>query len=374
MSGARQMPRARMGARALALLLLLLPGRAVAGDLQGGGRLQSSYAHDSNVFEVTDPGRRQSDGSLRLQGEVRLVAAELPLESRAELLLRGLAESFQDHPAEDRRQGEAGLSWDLAPAAARHRVTLETGYGLRAYPDSSSRGHHRAWGRLIGVAPVGPRGSLVGRLDIWQLDFRRTPTIDQTGGGFDLSYEHPVGRGLVLRGGLDLGTVHHRSESLRHLVVGGDPPAEYGADRRDSYRFLHVGCRKTGRLVVQAQAGFRMQASNSLDGVLHRPEVNWLVSRSLGWRVIGQFYGNLEHTTYTARALRHVSVTRTGEIEAGDDDNTIVLRVARPLGHRWDLDARIGWYRNEALLLGVYYRKQVISLGVSQNFGSASSF
>ena len=76
----------------------------------------------------------------------------------------------------------------------------------------------------------------------------------------------------------------------------------------------------------------------------------------------------------TARALRHVSVTRTGEIEAGDDDNTIVLRVARPLGHRWDLDARIGWYRNEALLLGVYYRKQVISLGVSQNFGSASSF
>ena len=362
-----------IAARSLALFFTLLPGRATAVDLQVGGRVQSSYAHDNNVFEVTDPARRQTTGSLRLLGEVRLAALELPLDSRAELSLRGLAESFPECPAEDRRQGEAGLSWDLASAAARHRLTLDAGYGLRAYPDSSSRGHHRAWGRASGVAPVGPRGSLVGRLNAWQLDFRRLPGTDQAGGNFDLSYEHPWGRRLVLRGGIELGMVRHRSVSL--LVPGVYPDTSvYGAERRDHYRFLHVGCRKTGRLVVQIQAGIRMQASNSLDGVFHRPEVTWLVSRPLGWRIIWQFYGSLEHTTYTVPALRHQPITRTGEIEAGDDDNSIVLRLARPLSRRWDLDARIGWYRNEALLLGVYYRKQVTSLGISRSFGASSAF
>jgi hypothetical protein len=360
-----------MGARSLALLLVFLPGGAIAGDLQGGGRVQSFYAHDDNVFEATDAARRQTAGSLRLLGEVRLAAVELPLDSRAEFSLRGLAESFQDYPSEDRRQGEVGLSWDLASPAARHRLNLEAGYGLRAYPDSSSRGHHRAWGRVIGVVPVGPRGSLIGRLDAWQLDFRRLPGTDQTGADFDLSCEHPWGRRLVLRGGIELGTVRHRSMSLRILGVLPDTSV-YGADRRDHYRFVHVGCRMTGRLVVQVQAGIRMQASNSLDGVLHRPEVTWLVSRPLGCRVIGQFYGNLEHTAYTA--LRYRPVTRTGEIEVGDDDNTVVLRLTRPIGHGWDLDARLGWYRNEALLVGVYYRKQVASLGISRSFGSSSGF
>ena len=363
-----------MAARGLAALLVLLPSVAMAGTLRGGGRLQSSFAHDNNVFEDSDGARRRSAGSLRLLGEVQLQAPELPLASRAEVSLRGLAESFQDHPGENRRQGEAGLSWDLASATARHRVALEAGYGLRAYSASSSRGHHRTWARAVGVAPVGPRGSLVGRLDAWQLDFRRTARTDRTGGGFDLSYEHAWGRWLVLRGGLELGTVHHRSKSLRSLAEGQDPFAVYGADRRDQRRFLHVGCRKAGRLVAQADAGFRMQASNSLDGVLHRPEVTWLVSWPLGWRVIGQFYGNLEHTTYTERALRAVSVTRTGEIEAGEDDNTIVLRLTRPVGRGWDLDARLGWYRNEALLVGVYYHKRVASLGISRNFGSSSGF
>lgn len=365
------MARAGVVARLPALLLVFLPAGAIAGDLQGGGRVQSFYAHDNNVFEATDAARRQGVGSLRLLGEVRLAAAKLPLDSRAELSLRGLAESFQDYPAEDRRQGEVGLSWDLASAAARHRLTAEAGYGLRAYPDSSSRGHQRAWGRVIGVVPAGPRGSLIGRLDAWQLDFRRLPGTDQTGGDFDLSCEHPWGRRLVLRGGIELGTVRHRSMSLRILGVLPDTSV-YGADRRDHYRFLHVGCRMTGRLVVQVQAGIRTQASNSLDGVFRRPEVTWLVSRSLGWRVIGQFYGNLERTSHTTPALRHQSVTRTGEIEAGDDDNTIVLRLTRPVGHGWDLDARLGWYRNEALLVGVYYRKQVASFGISRSFGSSS--
>ena len=126
--------------------------------------------------------------------------------------------------------------------------------------------------------------------------------------------------------------------------------------------------------MVEAEVGIRLQASNSLDGEYERPRVTWLVSRPLGWRVIGQFYGSLERTTYSEPLLHRFSVVRTGEIEAGDNDNTITFRLARPIGYGWDLDARVGWYRNEALLVGVFYRKQVASVGISRSFGSPTSF
>jgi hypothetical protein len=355
-----------------AMLLAAVGFPARAAELRGSGRLQSALVGDDNVLEATAADGRYGDASLRLLGDGRLAWDGLLFGSRAEVSLRGLSESFRDHPAEDRRQGEAALAWDVASATARHRLALEAGYGLRAYPDSSSRGHHRSWGRVTGAVPVGPRGSLVGRLDMWQLDFRSTPRVDQTGAGFDLSYEHPLGRRLVLQGGLELSGLHYGFKSLR-IDRGLDPPAPaLGADRRDQRRFLHLGFRRSGRLVLQAQVGYRMQASNSIDGAFHRPEATWLVSWPLRWRVIGQFYGSIEHTKYTDRALRDFLVPRTGEIEAGEDDNTIAFRLARPLGRDWDLDARVGWYRNEALLVGVYYRKRVISLGFSRSFGSSS--
>lgn len=365
----RRAERALLAGMAL-LAMVVLPARGA--ELRGSGRLQSALVHDDNVLEATDTGRRRADSSVRLLGDGRFTVGELPFGARAEVSLRGLSESFRDNPAEDRRQGEAGFAWDVASVTGRRHLALEAGYGLRAYPDSSSRGHHRAWGRVTGVVPVGPRGSLVGRFDIWQLDFRRTARIDQAGGGFDLSYEHPVGRQLVLQGGLELSGVRHGLKSLR-LDRGLEPPAlVLGADRRDQRRFLHAGFRRTGRLVLQAQAGFRMQASNSVDGAFRRPQATWLISWPLGWRVIGQFYGSIEHTDYTERVLRDFFVPRTGEIEAGEDDNTMAIRLARSLGHGWDLDARVGWYRNEALLVGVYYRKRVISLGLSRGFGSSS--
>jgi hypothetical protein len=160
-----------------------------------------------------------------------------------------------------------------------------------------------------------------------------------------------------------------------HLIRDLDPPVlAPGADRRDSYRFLHAGLRHTGRLVAQAQVGLRVQTSNSIDGAFRRPEVTWLISCPMGWGITGLFYGNLERTTYTRSGVSDFFVPRTGEIEAGEDDNTIVLRLARPLGRGWDLDARLGWYRNEALFVGDYYRKQVLSLGFSRSFGSSSAF
>jgi hypothetical protein len=356
------------------LLLAVLVSPAPAAEVAGSGRVQTAAVHDDNVLEAMDPGGRRSDDCLRILGDGRLDIGALPLGSRAEMSLRVLSEWFRDYPAEDRRQAEASLAWVAASAATRRSLALEGGYGLRAYPDSTIRGHHRVWGRATGAVPMGPRGSLIGRFDLWQLDFRSTARVDQLGGAFDLSMEHPVARRLTLQGGLELSAVHHGVGALRFLP-SQDPPEldpNPGPDRRDQGSFLHVGFRRAGRVILRAQVGYRTQTSNSIDGALRRPEATWLVSSPLGWRVTGQFYGNLKHTRYTA--LRGMQVTRTGEIDAGDDDNTIAVRLARPLGGGWDVDVRGGVYRNEAAFVGAQYRKRVVSMSVSRSFGVPSSF
>ncbi len=357
----------------IALLVASPAGAASERSLRGEGRLQTSFARDSNVLESTDSDGSSAANALRFLGEARLSAKEMPFGSRAEFSLRGLEERVEDHRRENRRQGEIGLSWVLSAAVSRRRLALDGGYGLRAYPDSSDRGHHRAWGRAAGAVPVGPRGVLTGTVDLFQLDFRRTERTDRVGGGFDLSYEHPWGRRSAVRGGVEVGTVRHGSPALRKLGAGGDGSV-YGGDRSDDYRFFHLGYRRTGRLVLQVQAGVRTQVSNSLDGEFDRPEVSWLVSRPLVERVIGQFYGNLVSVSYRSDDLERYLVTRVGEIEAGEDDNAIVLRLARSFGRDWDLDAHLGWYRNEGQEVGVYYRKTVISFGISRRFGSPSGF
>jgi hypothetical protein len=334
--------------------------------------VQSSLVRDDNVREATEDSLARADESLRLLGELRLDAGALPLDLSGAVSVRLLSESFRDLPSEDRRQLESTLSLGLAPASGRGRASLEAGYGMRAYPDSTSRGHRRGWGRITASAPVGPRGSLVGRLDAWRLDFRSTGRVDRTGGGVDLSYEHPAGAGIVLSGGLELGAVHHGIGRFRR-GSGEDPPVlDLATDRRDQVRFFHLGARRVGRLVVRAEVGYRSQASNSIDAALHRRELTWLVSYSPGWGVTGQFFGNLEKTTYTEAALRDFDITRTGD-DLGENQNTVALRLARELVRNWDLEVRTGWYRNEGLLVKGYYRKQVTSVGLSWNFGSSGS-
>jgi hypothetical protein len=352
---------------------------ASATEFRGGGRLQSSFVHDGNIVEATVDSNRTADSFLRILGEVRLRAGRLPLDSRAELMLRGFSESYLDHPAVDRRQGEVDLPWCIASDVTRRRFEIEAGRGARAYPDSSGRGHHRNWGRAPGAVPAGPHGSLVARFETWQLDFLGTPQIDRAGTGFDLAYEHRLSPRNTLRTGLELGSVRcgWLSQSLVVHGDGQDPPVtsvEGRSHRRDQYRFLHAGWRRIGRLVLQLQVGYRVQASNSFDGAFRRPEATWLVSRPLAGRVIGQFYGNLEHTTYDERRIGGVVAVFPGKINAGEDDNTVALRLARPIGKGWDLDARVGWYRNESVDIGVYYRKRVVSIGVTRNFGEASGF
>ncbi len=377
---------------AAALAGMLLPARLVsrgdgpgsswrasearAAEIETGLRVREGGGYDSNLFELVDAKDREGDLFLRRQADAELTVRGLLPAGRLSGAVRGLVEQYGRFPAEDRRQGEVTLAWSAAQPRLRRRVSIDGGLRGRDYPDSALRTHWQAWGRLTGAVPVGPVGSLVGRCHLWTLDFRRTARRDRSGASFDLAYEHPVGRRWIATGGLELGTSNHGYPSLR-LEADGESPNRalvYGRDREDRARFLHLGLRRAGRLLAQAQYGYRTQRSNSVDGRYDRHEVSWLLARPLWGGVTGQFLGHVGWTRYTDPSLEEFDITRVGEVEAGEEDNTIALRLSRRLLPSLSADLRVAWYRNESAVVGEYYDKAVPSAGITWGWGSGSDF
>jgi hypothetical protein len=356
----------------LCLLSLAIPRSVRAA---AGFRVLSGVGYDSNVLEGLERKNRLDDAFLRLQAEARLSTRALPGSARAELLGRGLLESFDRFPREDRRQGEVVGSIGLSDPRGVRTIALEAGLRGRDYPDSALRNHWRAWGGLTTSVPVGPRGVLTGRLSIWSLDFHSTRRRDRSGGSLDLSYVHPMVERVVLSGGLELGSVYHGFKSLQF-----DPEAEntgvagtlYGPDREDHTRFVHLDIRRVGRVLMRLQYGYRVQSSNSIDGETRRGEVSWLFSSKLPYGVTGQCYGNWGRKRYTNPHLSQILVVRLDNIEASEDDNTIALRALRTLTGDLRADLRAGWYRNESYLISQYYNKTVFSAGLSWETGAGS--
>jgi hypothetical protein len=78
-----------------------------------------------------------------------------------------------------------------------------------------------------------------------------------------------------------------------------------------------------------------------------------------------QLRGRVETTSYRDSGLADVYILRAGENqEAGEDNNSLQLRLRRPIGTGWSIEGRVSWFRNESLLVGSFYRKTVGSLGV----------
>jgi hypothetical protein len=350
---------------------------ASAGTWSSGLRLQNSIGHDSNALETLEARRRQGDEFLRILGEGSLALADLPYGFGAELNVRAFLERYSTQPREDRAHGEARLAWESRGPGFENRTRFEFGLGARDYPDSSSRNYARGFGRIATGLKLGSHGVLVPRLEYWTLDFRRTLRRDEIGRRLDLTYERRIRTWLVLEEGVELGGVHHGLHALKLVSRDPDQIPELDlntSDRRDSYRLAHVSLRLLRRGLIRVEYAYCSQGSNSMDAALRRHEFRWLASHPLPLRLVGQFYGNLEHTTRTDRDLGRVVVLQSGEREAGEDDNTIALRLSRSIGRHWTLEARHAWYRNESLLIGNFYSKRVLTAGLSWESGTLSGF
>lgn len=349
---------------------------ARAAGVGAGLRVREAIGYDSNLREQVAPEAREGEIFLRRQADFELVSRDLLPAGRVEAAARGLLEQYEAEREEDRRQGELSLSWSASEPAARRRISVDGGVRGRDYPDSSRRAHWQAWARAAGGVPVGPHGSLLGRLQVWTLEFRRTQRRDRNGLGFELAYEHPLHRRWTAVGGIELGSAEHGFPSLRIAPEASGQPGTpvWGRDREDHARFAHLGLRKTGKILVQARYGFRSQRSNSIDGRYRRHEVSWVLAGPLVLGASGQFVGQIGWTRYTDPALDDYVITRVGEIEAGDEDNTVAVRISRPLGGGLSADLRVGWYRNESATVAEYYEKTVTTLGIGWGWGESSGF
>ncbi len=87
-----------------------------------------------------------------------------------------------------------------------------------------------------------------------------------------------------------------------------------------------------------------------------------------GWlpgRLLLQIRGRAESTSYRDAGLSDVFIFPAGEEqEAGEDNNSLQVRLRRPLGPGMAVEGRISWFRNESLLVGSFYRKTLGSIGV----------
>lgn len=362
-----------------AILLLLALGAPAAAGWESACRLQTSFGDDNNVREALAENERLSDSYFRMLGEAELSRDDLMGRARAGIAARGFREDYRELPEERRRQAELRGAFALPLGSRGADLRFESGWSTRVYPaiaDSLSRDFDRVWGSIAADTPFGPRGTLHTSLRSFALDFEQTGFRDQWGTGLDISYEQPVARYLSARLGLELTGTRHGRDSIqwdgppgeRSLVVG--PPRQ-----RDSVRHLHLGLRWVHGLVARVQYGFRAQNSNSLGSSLHRHEVRWLLAASLPQRLTVQCYGNLEATDYTDPNLDDVYIFRGGEeVEARDDNNQVILGVSRPLRRGFRIEARHGWYENESLLIGSYYRKSVWTVGLGWEQGHPSVF
>ncbi len=130
----------------------------------------------------------------------------------------------------------------------------------------------------------------------------------------------------------------------------------------------------TGPL-FEISLGWESVRSNSFGYSVGRRSAESAVSGWLPWRVLAQARGRIESTSYHDRDLARVFVLRSGENqEAGDDNNSMILRLRRPIRKGLALDGRVAWFRNESLLVGSFYRKTTATIGVTWAPLGASDF
>ncbi|MFN2433737.1 MAG: hypothetical protein ABR599_13175 [Gemmatimonadota bacterium] len=109
----------------------------------------------------------------------------------------------------------------------------------------------------------------------------------------------------------------------------------------------------------QGRYRFRYNRSNSFGFDYYSHIVSLQLAQQLPWRMIVQFYGNVE-----LRKFKEEVRGLVGALDVEDTDNNVLLfRLLKELNGHVDVEARYGRYRNESINLNDFYTKNVYSLG-----------
>ena len=345
-------------------------------DVIAGARLGLSTGTDTNPLEDLVDEDVDSDSFFRFQGEAQIATPRLGPLVQTSLFLRGFTERYSQQADEGRNQGEARFRTQMPLGQKGGLGILEAGIRARDYPDSTSRNFSRSWFRFASRFPLGPRGTFRPELFYWTLDYNRTLERDQAGFEVALAYDWRFQPRLTGTLGFELTSQDYDRPSLQaNYTAEGELELNFGPKQSDSARFLRLNLRYVSRGLIQVQYGFRGQSSNSVGSSFRQHELRWLVSKPLRWRISGQCFGTWETTRYRGDDLDDIFILRAGEEqEAADDSNHIALQLSRPLKVGLRASARYSWYKNESLLVGSFYKKQVATLTLSWEAGRLSGF
>jgi len=354
----------------------LAPDRASAVDWLSGVRLGISSGFDTNPLEELVSEDVERDSFLRIHGEGQISSPRLGFLREPSLAVRGFTERYSQESDERRNQGEARFRTETPLGRKGGVGILEAGVRARDYPDSTSRNFSRSWLRFASRFRLGPKGTFRPELFYWTLDYNRTLEKDQSGVELALSYDWQMRPRLVGTMGFELTDQDYDRPSLKaDYNPEGELELEFGPEQTDSSRFLRLNLRYVKRGLFQLQYGLRSQTSNSVGSSFRRHEIRWLISKPLWRRISGQCFGTWETTRYRDDDLDDIFILRAGEEqEAADDSNLVAVQLSRPLRSDLRISTRYSWYKNESLLVGSFYRKQVATFTLTWEAGRLSGF
>jgi hypothetical protein len=262
---------------------------------------------------------------------------------------------------ENRWLGDVQLALSWNPKKKR-RLFLQTTLFRQAYPDSLVR-NFRRWSLRLGYsAPLPLRGWSGGvEWEFLGLDYRRTERWDLNGWLLRWIGRRSLGRGWKGEFSFRLGEDHFGRASLKVREEEGEIVTDLGPDQKDAVRALGVTLERYRPLVLRLGYALSWRRSNSFGFSYRRHDLSVLASVALPWDMDLQGLLTLQWTRYTDEGMDSIFVFRSGEeVEAGETNNSLTLRIRRPLDQHWTLELRGAVYRNEGLLLDRFYTKHFL--------------
>jgi hypothetical protein len=320
-----------------------------------------SWGWDDNVREAMEADKRLDDGFFRFM----LEAVPRPYRHGRQGLAfraRGLTEHYARYASDSRYQIEGIL--DANRSIRRTAVLWGSGRAnYRTYPDSTERNFHELVGSL-GLSSTIRGGDLNSYLTLRGLDYRRTGSFDVRTETITFDYRRS------LRRRLDMGAIaafdwsRYGRYALRSAREGM-PIVDSTRTQNDRGREARLSFQYMRGWLFEAWVAWESIRSNSFGSSIGRRSIGGMTSGWLPGSLLLQIRGRAEATSYRDHGLDEVFISRVGEErEASEDNNSLQIRLRRPVGLGWAVEGRVSWFRNESLLVGSFYRKTLGSLGI----------
>jgi hypothetical protein len=339
----------------LLLAVLVLPGGARAADMEGAVRLTGRVMGDSNAprdFHNAQTPAPEPDLALSLLGaaEGRYTGESLQLVGRYELGGR----KYMRYPSEDVLVQAAALEGSVA-------LGTQMGLGMEARA-KDRRGGSRDYSDLGADAFLEfvPDVRLALRIRTGAHRFVYRPDSSANFGGSELSF---LGR--------------YRFNRRHSLSVFGEYGSRgYGVDARPPPKSenLSLGRRQDGALSAGATYTYRGPvalgltytfeeiSSNSFGETVLRHRLSGSAGVKLPWNVTLLAQGSLGTSRYPDGIFLSPEIIL---VEEDEGQNSLSLKLARPLNEHLDLELSYGLYGTRLPRNDLSYFRQVVAVGLS---------